>query len=426
MLPVSYPSSGAPHQHPKWNILLACVVCPFLLIVSGYGFWEWLKIPVRVHLLNQNQLFYLISLAIIPLVLFVYLCITTAQKLVHNRLSSSYQMRLDQLQDRLNTQEDFVHSITDSNPEAIAIFDKDNRYWFVNLSAAKQLGQDASDIVKKPLDKMIGYDRAHKLEKRLNEVRTSGRPIKTLDQIKGERRQVRFVQAHYEAMAPFGGFSGGVMVREEDVTNLIVERERRANMLRQVIGTLVAVVDRRDPYAAGHSGRVGQLSRLIAEEMLLSESEIDAAEIAGSLMNFGKVLVPREILTKATALTPEELQRVRDSILTSSDILSIIDFDGPVVPTLRQVMERYDGSGAPQGLQGDQILITARIVMVANAYVALASPRAHRPSLGLKEAMNNLMRDADRFYDRRVVVALGNCIENRRDMLDWTGTSKQH
>jgi HD-GYP domain-containing protein (c-di-GMP phosphodiesterase class II) len=159
--------------------------------------------------------------------------------------------------------------------------------------------------------------------------------------------------------------------------------------------------------------------------MLLPESEIDAAEIVGSLMNFGKVLVPREILTKSGALTPEELQLVRDSILTSADILSIIDFDGPVVPTLRQVLERYDGSGVPQGLKGEQILMTARIVTVANAYVALVSARAHRPSLPVNQSLENLMKDADRFYDRRVVQALSNCAKNRRDLLDWSEAPKQ-
>lgn len=410
--------------HLKWNVLLAHILCVFLLTVSCYGFWKFLQIPTTQNLLGQEELFYLISLVIIPLALFVFLTVTTAQRLEHQRLSSSYQMRIDHLQSRLNTQEDFMHSVTDRNPESIAIFDKNNHYWFANLSAARRLNQNVNDMIGKPLARVLGFEQAYKMEKRLNEVRMSGKGIETLEQDKSNKNEIRFIQTHYEIVAPFGNFSGGVMVREEDVTGLIIERERRENMLRQVMRTLIAVVDRRDPYASGHSSRVGQLSRVIAEEMLLDEKSIEAAEIAGSLMNFGKVLVPRAILTKATALTPEELQRVRESILTSADILSIIDFNGPVVPTLRQVMERFDGTGAPRGLKGDDILVTARIVMVANAYVALASPRAHRPSLPPKEAMEILMRDADKAYDRRVVIALANCIENRGDKLDWLNPAK--
>lgn len=246
-----------------------------------------------------------------------------------------------------------------------------------------------------------------------------GRAIETLDQRSDPNGAVRFIKARFEAVKPNGDFAGGVIMRAEDVTNLLVERERRENTLRQVIATLVAVVDRRDPYAAGHSARVGQLSRALAEELVLGQKDIEATEIAGSLMNFGKVLVPREILTKNGALTADELQRVRDSILTSADILSLIDFMGPVVPTLRQVLERFDGSGVPQGLRGDAILVTARVVTVANAYVALVSPRAHRPGMDFTEATKLVTRDAGSLYDPRVVNALAACVAKKAGMMDW-------
>lgn len=413
-----------PRPRPKSSIVLAYAICPVLLFVSGYGFWQWFDLPAGTRLVGLADLYYMMCLVVIPLVLFLFLSVTAAQRLEYTRLSSSYQMRIDQLQKRLNNQEDFLHSMTDHNPESIVIFDKQNNYWFTNLAAAKILGAEPNDIIGKSLIKIVGPDRARKLEPRLNEVRNSGKAMETLDQVFGDDGKIKFIQSHYEIIAPFGDFTGGIILREEDVTNLILERERRENMLRQVIGTLVAVVDRRDPYASGHSARVGQLSRAIAEEMVLSEKEIEAAEYSGSLMNFGKVLVPREILTKTTALTQEELQRVRDSILTSADILSMIDFTGPVVPTLKQVLERYDGTGAPRGLKGEDIIVTARIVAVANTYVALVSPRAHRPSLGFKEAVDSMLRDVDKVYDRRVVTALANYIQNRPNKLDWLTTNK--
>jgi PAS domain S-box-containing protein len=394
-------------------------------MMSGYGFWQWSELPANTRMVGMDELYYLLCLVIIPLVLFLFLSVAAGQRLEYNRLSGSYQTRIDQLQKRLNAQEDLLHVVADYAPESITIFDKENHFWFINTTAANETGIDAKEIIGKPPVKIMNHDRARMLEIRLNEVRASNRPMTTLDQKLDTKGAVRFEQAHFEVVAPFAEFSGGVIVRTEDVTSLIVERERRENMLRQVIGTLVAVVDRRDPYASGHSARVGQLSRAIAEEMMLDEKSIEAAEVAGSLMNFGKVLVPREILTKTTALTSEELQRVRDSILTSADILSIIDFSGPVMPTLKQVLERYDGTGAPHGLKGEQILITARIVAVANTYVALVSPRAHRPSLEFKDAVQNMMRDAGKLYDRNVVVALTNYIENRSSKLDWLNPAKQ-
>lgn len=417
--------SSVARPRPKSSVYVAYVLCPILCALSVYGFWRWLRVPVDSHAWEFVDIFYNMSFAVLPMVLLMFLAVVAAQRLEYNRLSASYQVRLDLLQKRLNGQEDFLHSVTDHNPEAITIFDKQNNYWFANLSAAKKLGHDVNDIIGASLIKILDFENARKLEMRLEQVRSTGRSLEMLDQVAGEGGAVRFIQSHYELIAAFGDFTGGVMVREEDVTNLIVERERRETMLRQVIGTLVAVVDRRDPYASGHSARVGQLAHVIAEEMVLDSRDIETAEISGALMNFGKVLVPREILTKTTALTPEELQLVRDSILTSADILSIIDFSGPVVPTLKQVLERYDGSGAPQGLKGDQILVTARIVAVANTYVALVSPRAHRPSMGYNDAVQHMLKDADKLYDRRVVTALINYIENRANKLDWLGGVKQ-
>jgi len=376
------------------------------------------------HLPDQDEIFRDICVVVLPLVLFVFISVTATQRLEHGRISSSYQTRLDQVQKRLHHQEDLLQLIMNCHPESVMIFDLQNRYWFVNQYAATAMGAEMKDIIGKMPTRVIGADTARRLEARLNEVRKTGQSIKAMEQSTDSSGLPRFVQVHYEAIKPSSDFPGGVMVREEDLTNLIVERERRETMLRQVIGTLVAVVDRRDPYAAGHSARVGQLARAIAEEMVLDEKMIETAEIAGSLMNFGKVLVPREILTKTTPLSPEELQRVRDSILTSADILSIIDFTGPVVATLRQVMERVDGTGAPQGLKGDEISITARIVSAANTYVALVSPRAHRPSLELKEALKQMMRDAGKAYDERVLAALTSYLENRPAKLDWLTQTK--
>jgi HD-GYP domain-containing protein (c-di-GMP phosphodiesterase class II) len=159
------------------------------------------------------------------------------------------------------------------------------------------------------------------------------------------------------------------------------------------------------------------LSRAIAVEMQLSEREIEAAEIAGSLMNFGKVLVSRSILTKTDGLTQEELSRVRDGILTSADILARIDFAAPVVPTLRQVLERFDGTGVPAGLKGDEILVMARIVAVANSFIALVSPRAYRPGVDAFVAADNLAQDSGTAFDGRVITALQSYLFKNTDKL---------
>lgn len=365
------------------------------------------------------QFFMAVDLLVIPLLLLGIVLGAGARYIDRVRIAVSYQDRLNKLQARLNYREDLLRLVADHRTGSVAIFDHLNRYWFINQPATHVIGKSAMEIIGKPANRILGPEKAKILEMRLAEARASADALERVDRNVDENGKTRFIKTRYEAVNNFAELSGGVLVSEEDLTSLIVERERRERMLRQVIDTLVAVVDRRDPYAAGHSARVGQLAHAIATEMGLDELSSDTAEIAGSLMNFGKVLVSRHILTKTTALTPDELQRVRDSILVSADILAIIGFEGPVVPTLRQVLERFDGSGVPDGLQGDAILVTARIVAAANAFVAFVSPRAHRDGLSFQDALQCMMAEADRAYDRRVLIALANYIENRPTKLDW-------
>jgi hypothetical protein len=399
--------------------MVAYCLCPILLLISAWGFWQWYRASMPSNLFGIDTLYAVALFIVDPLVVTFFLATTAAQRLEYNRLSRSYQVRIDALQERLNAQEDFLHVIADNDPGAITIFDNLNRFWFVNNKSVLSLQRDMRDIIGQTAHKVMDYDQAKLLESRLKDVVATGKPLEALESKTDDSKTVHYKQTRFEKIPPFGQFEGGIIARSEDVTNLLAERERRESILRQVITTLVAVVDRRDPYAAGHSARVGQLSRVIAEEMVLNETEIEAAEISGSLMNFGKVLVPREILTKTTALAPDELQRVRDSMMTSADILANIDFLNPVVPTLKQILERYDGQGVPMGLRGDAILMTARIVTVANAYVALVSARAHRSGLALDEALKRIQAEAGAAYDPKVIQALANYIQNRGLKPDW-------
>ncbi|HEU0117505.1 MAG TPA: PAS domain-containing protein, partial [Alphaproteobacteria bacterium] len=200
----------AAHSRPKAGkasiAIFTYIACPVLLVISAYGFWQWSQIPTLDHLLERDQIFFLLSLAVMPLVLFLFLSVITAQRIEHTHVAGSYQTRIDQLQKRLNAQEDFLHSMTDHNPESIAIFDTNNNYWFVNRAASVQLGADPNDIIGKSLAKIVGIDKARKLELRLNQVRQSGQSVETLDQVVGDDKAIRFIQSHFEALAAFGEF----------------------------------------------------------------------------------------------------------------------------------------------------------------------------------------------------------------------------
>jgi HD-GYP domain-containing protein (c-di-GMP phosphodiesterase class II) len=136
-------------------------------------------------------------------------------------------------------------------------------------------------------------------------------------------------------------------------------------------------------------------------------------------MNLGKILIPPELLTRPGRLSDDELRLVHESLDHAADFLSGIEFDGPVVETLRQLRERWDGAGAPQGLAGEAIVLSARIVAVANAFVAMVSPRAFRAGLGFDAASERLLAECGHAFDRRVVTALLNRLDNRGGRAEW-------
>jgi PAS domain S-box-containing protein len=181
-------------------------------------------------------------------------------------------------------------------------------------------------------------------------------------------------------------------------------RERLERLSRDVVETLGRVVETRDPYTKGHEVRAADLCRRIATRMGLSEPDIDALETAALVHDIGKLSVPAEILTKPGRLTPLEYALIREHPRSSYEILKDIAFEAPVADVVLQHHERMDGSGYPEGLCGDQILMSARILAVADVVEAMATHRPYRPALGLDAAIEELREHAEK-YDPDVVAA---------------------
>jgi len=216
----------------------------------------------------------------------------------------------------------------------------------------------------------------------------------------------RVVKSDHIPLRSDGTEISGVLMILEDITDLVDERERRARILRELVQTCVAVVDRRDPFSAHHSARVAEVARTIAEAMHLDEAAVATCDIAGALMNLGKVTVPQDVLTKREALSDDELAMIRQSVLTSAELIEGVEFEGPVAETIRQIQERWDGAGQPAALAGEEILPTARIVAVANAFVGMVSARAYRPGMSFDEAAKALMSGTGTAFDNRPISAL--------------------
>jgi PAS domain S-box-containing protein len=161
----------------------------------------------------------------------------------------------------------------------------------------------------------------------------------------------------------------------------------------------------RDPYTYGHEQRVGDLSGAIATEMGLDAQVVKGLQIAGYVHDIGKIVVPAEILAKPTKLTKAEFELIKSHPEQGYEVLKGIDFPWPVAQVTMQHHERLDGSGYPQGLKGDQIILEARILAVADVVEAMAAHRPYRPSRGIDAALDEVVKNRGVKYDSAAVDA---------------------
>lgn len=171
-------------------------------------------------------------------------------------------------------------------------------------------------------------------------------------------------------------------------------------------GTVLAmskIVESRDPYTAGHEQQVSEIAGLIAQKMSLSNDQVEAIRVAGSLHDIGKIGVPAEILTKPGRLSWLEMEMIKTHTQNAYDILKTIEFPYPIAQIILQHHERMDGSGYPQGLKGDDILLAARIIGVADVLEAMSAHRPYRPALGMEAAMDEIVKNRGVLYDPNVV-----------------------
>ncbi len=175
--------------------------------------------------------------------------------------------------------------------------------------------------------------------------------------------------------------------------------------LAGIIQVLASVSEIRDPYTAGHQRRVADLARAIAQEMGLSPDRVEGIRVTGLIHDIGKMSIPAEILSKPALLSKIEYALIQSHAQIGHDILSEIEFAWPIAKMILQHHERMDGSGYPQRLKGDDIMLESRILAVADVIEAMASHRPYRPSLGIEAALREIENDGGVLFDPAVVAA---------------------
>ncbi len=187
------------------------------------------------------------------------------------------------------------------------------------------------------------------------------------------------------------------------------EHEQQAMILlqslEQSIQTIANTVEARDPYTAGHQRRVAELAAAIAREMGLPDEQVNGLHLAATIHDLGKIHIPAEILSRPGKLSEIEYMLVKTHPQDGYDILKNVNFPWPIAQMVLQHHEKLDGSGYPQGLKGDQIIIEARILAVADLVEAMSSHRPYRPGLGIDAALSEIVRMRGTHFDPVVVDA---------------------
>lgn len=209
----------------------------------------------------------------------------------------------------------------------------------------------------------------------------------------------------------------------EQRTRKIKQKESQLKeALEGIIFAVALTVETRDPYTAGHQTRVAELACAIAKEMKLSHDQTEGIRLAGVIHDLGKIYVPAEILNRPGKLTHIERELIHVHPQVGFDILKNISFPWPIAEIVFQHHERMNGKGYPLGLSGDDILLEARIIAVADVVEAMSSHRPYRPAPGIDLALEEISNNRDIIYDTIVVkTCLKLFAENNFTLKGWIG-----
>lgn len=288
-------------------------------------------------------------------------------------------------------------------------------------------------LVNHAMCRMLGYNRDDLLKSRMEDIHPKEDVPHVVQQFermwKGEiglalnlpmqRKDGTVFQADVSgAPVKFGdnvcvaGIFRDISDRQRTQDQLAAQMKQLEGAMLGTVRAVSAMLDMRDPYTAGHQHRVATLARAIGVELGLTGDRLKGLEMIGLVHDLGKIAVPAEILSKPGTLTAHESALLKEHPQAGHDIMKGVEFPWPLAETVLQHHERLDGSGYPRGLKGEEIILEARILAVADVVESMASRRPYRSTLGIDAALEEIETGSGRLYDPR---AAGVCLRLFRD-----------
>jgi len=321
-------------------------------------------------------------------------------------------------QEALRESENKYRLLADNASDVIFVLDMDLHYTYISPSVKILRGFEPQEVLKQSALETLTPSSLETAMKTLAEVmeleKAAHNELSRILQLEMMRKdgttvwtEVRLSFIRDTSRKPLG-----ILGVTRDITERKVAEKRLQDTLesvRKAMGTtiqvMVSAVESRDPYTAGHQLRAADLARAIAAEMGLSRQQIDNIYMAGSVHDIGKLSIPAELLAKPTKLTDTEFLLIKQHSRKGYEILKDVETDWPLAEIVYQHHERNDGSGYPRNLQGDEILIEARILAVADVVETMASHRPYRPALGIEAALREIEENKGCLYDESVADA---------------------
>ena len=318
-----------------------------------------------------------------------------------------------QAEEDLKESENKYRLLADNVQDVIFVLDMNLKFTYVSPSVKSLRGYEPEEVLRQtPRESLtpLSWDLAGRNLAEIMEIEKSGHadiPVSRTLQLEMIRKDgstvwteviFSFIKDEHQRVVSILGVT-------RNITEHRLENERTKKALEATIQAISMTVEMRDPYTAGHQRRVADLAGAIAVEMNLPLERINALRMAAAIHDLGKISVPAEMLSNPTKLTDLEFTIIKTHVQSGYDILKDIDFPWPVARIVLEHHERVNGSGYPNGLTGDHVLMESRILSVADVVEAMASHRPYRASLGIEAALKEISKNKGILYETEVVDA---------------------
>ena len=302
----------------------------------------------------------------------------------------------------INAQGQLLNNVNSAVNDGIVLMDVGNTIHYVNQAFTHMVGMDRSQLMGHTFARALSTHTNLPINPYVAGVLRDGKSVTFTEEL--ERGGV--MSTYQVGCSPYRNARGaveGVVSVYRDITSMLEAERANAHITTQMIHVLVRGIEVFDPYLGGQTLFASTLAQTLGHHMNLDEKHLTTLRIAALLSKVGMIKVPTELRTKEQAFTAEERKLVEKHVDYTREMLSGIDFGVPVQQALYQMHECMDGTGYPQQLKGETILLDARILSVANTFCAVMRPRAYRQARAISETLEIL---ASSRYDRRVVEVL--------------------